>query len=600
MKILLVAVNAKYIHSNPAVYSLASCCRERARGGSLHWDGVEVPAPETEIAEYTINQQTSRILADIYGRKPDVLMFSCYIWNRREVVGLIRDAKSVMPDVDIWIGGPEVSFDAENILKTLPEARGIMRGEGEEIFCRLAALYSACGEKKRLPVRGELERVEGITFRDGETVVSCDEPQKCVDLDALPFPYEKSEGPENRIIYYESSRGCPFRCAYCLSSVDRTMRFRDVEKVKDELRIFIDSGVPQVKFVDRTFNCERERALDIWRFLAENDNGVTNFHFEIAGDILGDEELALLGSVRPGQFQLEIGVQSTNGRTLEEIRRNADLKRLGENVAAIKRAGNVHVHLDLIAGLPYEDYGSFSRSFDDVFAMGPDQLQLGFLKVLSGTPMEEKRDTYGIKHTAEPPYEVLKTRWISYEDIIRLKGVEEMVEVYHNSGQFGNSLALLMGHFAGPFSFFEALAGWYEDAGTAMVNVSRNARYERLLAFAADTLSGYDLEEFVTAMIFDYYMRDNVKSRPEFFGAERVEKSFSKAFYSIEAREHRYLSGGRYDTDDPRLLRKLTHLEKAGGRYYLFDYEDRDPLNGNARVIKIEERIYLERHTDLT
>ncbi len=614
MKILLVAINAKYIHSNLAVISLAEYAREKMMRENAGTDGEIPDAAEViiETAAYTINQPQEQILADIYGRKPDILMFSCYIWNRRQVEELAADAGKVMEKVDIWLGGPEVSFDAEDTLKKLHSVKGVMVGEGEETFYRLARSYAEVFRKSALfPEEGirqvilpfdeigipeadrslpdrELEKIGGIVFRRADGSISSGGPAEQVDFSQAPFPYEDSGEFENKIIYYESSRGCPFRCAYCLSSVDKTMRYRDTEKVKEELGIFLAKGVPQVKFIDRTFNCDGQRAANIWRFLRERDNGVTNFHFEIAGDILTEEELMLLKEMRPGQVQLEIGVQSTNEETLREINRPVDLTRLRSNVASVREGGNVHIHLDLIAGLPMEGYESFGTSFDDVFSMRPHQLQLGFLKVLKGTPMETRQERYGIRHREGPPYEVLETRWISYDELIRLKRVEEMVEVYFNSGQFGGALETLMKCFDGPFSFFERLAGWYDSRQDVMVNMSRNQRYQRLMEFACEMVTRQDMNRFIEAIVFDYYMRENIKTRPVFFGEETVEKSFSKEFYSREAREHRYLAGGRYDTDDPRLLRKLTHLEKAGGKYYLFDYENRNPIDGNARVIEVK------------
>ena len=495
---------------------------------------------------------------------------------------LARDVKKILPDTAVWLGGPEVSYDAGQVLKELPGISGVMAGEGEETFSRLAGWYEAGGGEE------ELSRIPGLVFRAESGEIVSTGPAPLMDLDDIPFPYGGLEGLEHRIIYYESSRGCPFSCSYCLSSIDKTVRFRSLELVKAELLFFMERRVPQVKFVDRTFNCKKSHAMAIWSFISEHDNGVTNFHFEISADLLDGEMLALIGNMRLGLIQLEIGVQTTNPETLSAIRRRTDLDRLRDAVAQVKRFHNTHRHLDLIAGLPFEDLESFIRSFDDVYRMEPDELQLGFLKVLKGTPMEERQERYGIRHTEAPPYEVLETRWISYGELVRLKRIEEMVEIDFNSGQFGGALDVLMERFDSPFAFFETLAGWYGSHQAVMVNMSRNQRYQRLMEFADEMLSPDDLDRFMEAMVFDYYMRENVKTRPVFFGTETVEKSFSKEFYSMEAREHRYLSGGRYDTDDPRLLRRLTHLEKAGGKYYLFDYERRDPVTGNACVAEVE------------
>lgn len=579
MKILLTAVNAKYIHSNLAIYSLSSYAEKM-----LSQDVALSVMPEIEIAEYTINQPVSKIITDIYRKKPDVLFLSCYIWNRKEIEEIAADMGKVRPDMDIWLGGPEVSFDSVEMLEQLTNVKGVLRGEGEDTFYNVVRAYAERGGSPD----ERLYTMEGVTFRDikGDIIVGPD--SRPLDLSQVPFPYETLEGFEHRIIYYESSRGCPFRCSYCLSSVEKTLRFRDMELVKKELAYFIERKVPQVKFIDRTFNCTHERATEIWRYIREHDNGITNFHFEIAGDLLKEEELELLRGMRPGQVQLEIGVQSTNEETLREIDRPMDFAYLSRVVRSIKECNNVHLHLDLIAGLPFEDYESFRKSFDDVFALRPHQLQLGFLKVLKGSPMEKRCVSYGLKHTELPPYEVMETNWITYDDLIKLKSVEEMVEVYYNSGQFVNTIELLIRDMESPFVFFEKLAQWYETQGSEMLNFSRNQRYEMLLDFASG-LENADPEKVKAAMTFDYYMRENAKNRPQFLGEENVSKAFSKEFYSREARRHRFLKGGRLDTDDPRLLRKLTHIERYGDRYYLFDYSHRSPMDGNARVVEIED-----------
>lgn len=580
MKILLTAVNAKYIHSNLAVYSLASYAKERFAG-----DGE---LPEIEIAEYTINQPVGRIITDIYLKKPDLIMFSCYIWNRIEIEEIAADLGKVMPDVDIWAGGPEVSFDAADVLERIKALKGVICGEGEEIFFELVKAYRDAYPYRGKPDDRHLQETDGIVFRDGSGVIVTTMPHAPIELSRAPFPYDSLNDFENRIIYYESSRGCPFRCSYCLSSVEKSLRFRDRELVEKELAFFLERKVPQVKFIDRTFNCDRERALRIWRFLRDNDNGITNFHFEIAGDIMDEAQLELLSELRPGQVQLEIGVQSTNAKTLEEINRPMDFAGLGRVVERIKSSGNIHLHLDLIAGLPFEDYESFRSSFDDVFALRPEQLQLGFLKVLKGSPIAGRCEEYGLKFTEAPPYEVLETKWISFDELIKLKGVEEMTEVYYNSGQFGNTVEMLLEHFDSSFDFFEELALWYGRSGMEMISFSRNQRYENLLKFGMEIIPDSDVKNLREAVITDYYLRENVKTRPVFLGEDMVEKRFSKGFYSRESREHRYLSGGRCDTDDPRLLRKLTHIEKMGEDYYLFDYTHRDPMNNNALMIKLQ------------
>ena len=406
MRILLAACNAKYIHSNPAVYDLRAYA-SRFKESVL-------------LGEYTINQTKDEVLKDIYRSGAEVVCFSCYIWNISYIKDLIHDLKKILPGTAFWVGGPEVSFDAEKLLKELPQLTGVMVGEGEETFLELAAYY--------IEGKGTLEQIRGIAYRNGEEI--CHNGwREIMDLSKVPFAYEKTEDFTNRIIYYESSRGCPFSCSYCLSSIDKKLRFRDLSLVRKELQFFLDRKVPQVKFVDRTFNCRHDHAMAIWQYIQDHDNGVTNFHFEISADLIREEELELMSHMRPGLIQLEIGVQSTNPETIQAIHRTMNLEKLKKSVARIKSYGNIHQHLDLIAGLPYEDYESFRNSFNDVYGMEPDQLQLGFLKVLKGSSMYQEAEKYQILYKDREPYEVLCTRWISYKDILRLKMVESMVEV---------------------------------------------------------------------------------------------------------------------------------------------------------------------------
>lgn len=668
MKFLLVALNAKYIHSNLAVHSLKEyCVRQFQKAG--------VKSPQIEIAEYTINQPLAKILADIYERKADVLFFSCYIWNRQEIEQLVRDLQKIRPDADVWLGGPEVSFDMPEALEAFAKATGIIRGEGEEAFFRLVRAYANRGlgqadedhdlgkadenhgdggaetepdnsagisgsfliesadlvearqrtflksadlikarqqtllkadhliEKRRqIPlIAGGFVEAQQQTLSESDRLLKVKplhletdsliaiKTQKPLSMDELPFPYENLADFANRIIYYESSRGCPFRCSYCLSSIEKSLRFKSLDLVKRQLAFFLAHNVKQVKFIDRTFNCNHDHALAIWQYLKEHDNGVTNFHFEIAGELLADSELDLLEKMRPGQIQLEIGVQSTHERTLAEINRPADFSRLSQVVRRLKKPGNIHIHLDLIAGLPFEDLERFKHSFNEVFSLRPHQLQLGFLKVLKGSPLAEHCTAYGLKYSDAPPYEVLETKWISYGQLLQMKAVEEMVEIYYNSGQYTQGLKVLLDAFENPFAFFEKLCAWHQENGLTLLHFSRNQRYEHLLRFGERYIAEQpQRERFQEALIYDYYSRDNEKNRPEFFGAARVEKAFAKAFYSEEARRHRHLNEPQYENiTDPRVLRRLTHLEKLGDSYYLFDYTKRNPVTGNVDAVKI-------------
>lgn len=576
MKYLLVAVNAKYIHSNPAVYSL------RAYAGEKYGEHIE-------LAEYTINQRTEDILADIYQRKPDAIGFSCYIWNIRMIRELLAELPKVLEHTELWLGGPEVSYDAPGMLIQFPHLKGIIVGEGEATFRELMAYY----------VEGDrsLSEIAGLYLPEGFTPM-----RPLLSMDELPFLYGDLEQFQNRIIYYESARGCPYSCSYCLSSIDKRVRLRSVELVQKELQFFLDKKVPQVKFVDRTFNCVHEHAMAIWKYISEHDNGVTNFHFEISADILRPEEIALLNQMRPGLVQLEIGVQSTNPDTISAIDRVMNVERLEQVVASIRRGKNIHQHLDLIAGLPGEDYNSFRNSFDRVYGMKPDQLQLGFLKVLKGSPMEERAGDYELVYTSQPPYEVLKTKWLSYEEVLRLKQVEEMVELYYNSNQFRYTLAVLEKDFPGPFAMFEQMAAYYREKGYFLNSPARAYRYQVLYDFALSVSPGRK-ELYRELLVFDLYLREKVKSRPEFAGETgEDEKEYQRAFYLREEKEHRYLKG--YEEYDHRQLAKMTHLEhftypvwnpEAAGKgvrtsgSVLFDYRNRDALTYDAAFWLLED-----------
>ncbi len=582
MKFLLTAVNAKFIHSNPAIYSLRSyaLAKEPELSGKI------------ELAEYTINHELSAILADIYRRQPDVVGFSCYIWNWTMVQELVREVHKLLPDTQIWLGGPEVSYEPQKALQDLPEVTGIMVGEGEETFLELMRYYI---HKEQDAAPGELANISGLYLPGGSTGA-----RGLVDLSEVPFLYEDLSAFENRIIYYESSRGCPFRCSYCLSSVDKTVRLRDIEIVKKELQYFLDNRVAQVKFVDRTFNVSHAHAMAIWEYIKEHDNGVTNFHFEIEADLLTEEELALLASLRPGLAQMEIGVQSTNPETLREIRRHASVERIGEVVACLRRAHNIHVHLDLIAGLPYEDYETFRKSFNEVYAMKPEQLQLGFLKVLKGSYMYEMADTYGLKYLTKPPYEVLFSKWLPYEDVVRLKKVEEMVELYYNSNQFTHILPVLERSFADAFAMYEALAEYYEMQGYFVHTPSRAYRYEVLLQFALSNAPEQE-ELFQELLTYDMYLRENLKARTNFMKDLKNWHGQLQAFYEKEEVQPQWLKG--YEGYHARQLSKMTHMEvftypvwETEGQehklespeFVLFDYKERDPLTGSARTVRVE------------
>ena len=541
MKILLAACNAKYIHSNLAVYDL--------KAYSSDYDEHVI------LREYTINQPKDEILKDIYSSGADVVCFSCYIWNISFVRELIRDLVKILPKTAFWAGGPEVSYDAEKFLTEMPEMTGVMVGEGEKTFHDLLEFY--------IDGKDSLEEVSGIAYRTGDKIIH-NGWRDLMDLSAIPFVYEHLEKFENRIIYYESSRGCPFSCSYCLSSIDKKLRFRDLELVKKELQFFLDHRVPQVKFVDRTFNCKHEHAMTIWKYILEHDNGVTNFHFEISADLLREEEMELMSQMRPGLIQLEIGVQSTNPETIRAIHRHMDLKKLEHCVNRVHSFRNIHQHLDLIAGLPYEDYDTFHQSFNDVYQMKPDQLQLGFLKVLKGSLMQKEAEVYGIVYKEKEPYEVLSTNWLTYGEVLKLKMVESMVEVYYNSGQFWHTLEYLVPLEKDAFTFYEKLGSFYEKKGYSEISHSRMRRYEILLEYLQEE-TDVPTEVAAQKMLYDLYLREKLKKRPVFAPDQ---KQYETAVWNY--RKNNQVS-------------KTAHIEVfENGTVILFDYEKRDPLSNNA------------------
>ena len=575
MKTVLVAINAKYIHSNLAVYSLRSYARTFGY--------------EPKLLEFTINQQKDQILKGIYEAKPDLLCFSCYIWNLSYAEEIIEDIKKILPKVTIWAGGPEVSYDAPKFLKRHPEVDGIMCAEGEKTLTELISYYEIGKSQGK-----SLDGINGIVYQENKTIHQTP-LRDIMNMDDLVFPYEDLKDFEHKIIYYESSRGCPFSCSYCLSSIDKKLRFRSFSLVEKELEFFLAHKVPQVKFVDRTFNCKKSHAMAIWTYIKEHDNGITNFHFEVAADLLTEDEIALIQTMRPGLIQLEIGVQSTNEKTLAEIHRKTDFEEITRKVKAVQKGENVHQHLDLIAGLPYENYESFGHSFNDVYALKPEQLQLGFLKVLKGSYMAEAAEGYGCVHKAKPPYEVLGTRWLSYEEILKLKGVEEMVEVYYNSGQFQKTIRAMEYLFETAFSMYEELADFYEKNGYNEVSHTRIRRYEILQEFLQEKEA--NLEYFKQLMIFDLYARENMKTRPQWANDLSAYKMQILDFYKKEEENPELLTD--YQGYQARQKIKMTHIEvftydvineneEKGAYPVLFDYKKRSPLTNDAKAVFVQ------------
>lgn len=565
-KFLLVAINSKYIHSNLAVYCL--------KAATAYSDKVY-------IREFTINNQLEDILKNIYLEKPDVIGISCYIWNINYVKELLPELNKLLPGVKIWLGGPEVSYNTEEYAGRYENVAGVIKGEGEAVFKELMDCYME-GREKDIP------SIPGITtVSDGKII---DNPCTLVyDMSDSVMPYYaagyKEDDYKNKIIYYESSRGCPFSCSYCLSSVDKHLRFRNTELVLTDLKVFLDNKVALVKFVDRTFNCNREHSRKILRFIRDNDNGITSFHFEIAADILEEEDIRIMNSLRPGLIQLEIGVQSTNQDTIKAIHRVMNLDKLRNNVAAIRKCRNIHMHLDLIAGLPYEDINSFRKSFNDIYDMKPDNLQFGFLKLLHGSLMREEKDKYGIVARDIPPYEVLYTKYLSYDDILKLKQVEKVLDMYYNSNMFVLSVRYLSGSFDDSFAMYELLSECFERRYSDGSLPSRNGKFELLYDFAGDYLNEHDMMVFGEMLRFDMYLRDNVKSLPECFAFNKDESLRAKKYSG----EHKLTKAEHIE------IFKINPVEYrdngnvvCGDTVIYFDYLIRD-YDNNATIKILEE-----------
>lgn len=572
MKVLLVAVNAKYIHSNLAVYSLKEYTEKY--GKNEH---------EIKIKEYTINQYTEEIVADIYEEQADIIGFSCYIWNIQQVMEVINDLKSVCPKKDIWVGGPEVSYNAVQVLSDNANVDYVMCGEGEEILKQFLDNY----------YEGKLQRkdINGLVYReDGQIKVN--PMMNPVDISDIPFVYRDMKHFENKIIYYETSRGCPFSCSYCLSSIDKKIRFRNLDLVKEELQFFIDNKTSQVKFVDRTFNCNPKHAMEIWRYIKENDNGITNFHFEIAADLMTEEELELISDMRPGLIQLEIGVQSVNEETLQAIHRKTDIDEIENITGRIRQNKNIHQHLDLIAGLPYEDYSSFKNSFNTVYAMKPDQLQLGFLKVLNGAGISEETKEYGIVCSSRPPYDVLKTKWLTFDGILRLKEIETVVEIYYNSLQFSETIRKLEEFFKSPFDMYERLGRYYKKYSAGGVKHSRVNRYVLLLDFIMEELNLTEEDSFTwkELLTLDFYLRENAKTRPVFAKSlEDYKHKIHKIYCHPQLKEELE----SYVNYSSKQIEHMTHIEVLKGRYILFDYQNRNALTKAASTVDVTTYLQL-------
>lgn len=544
MKALLAAINAKYIHTSLSVRTLKAYA----------------DCDDVEFCEYTINERAEDILRSVYLKRADAVLFSCYIWNIEMCLAVAQMLKKVAPHTKIIFGGPEVSYDDEYIRK-YDFIDALIRGEGEETF-------------KEWLEKGE--DIKGMTYRRGGKIIHNPDRELIHDITNIPFPYTDEDIEQNRgkLIYYESSRGCPFRCSYCLSSTIHNVRFRDIETVKKELMFFVRHKVPIVKFVDRTFNADRKRTCELVKFLIDNADETT-FHFEVAADLINDELIDLFRIAPAGLFQLEIGVQSTNDKTIDAIDRKTDFKEICSAVRRVHEAGGVHMHLDLIAGLPFEDIASFKKSFDDVFKLRPHVLQLGFLKLLRGTRIRSEEEKYGYRYNSKPPYEVLKNDFISYDDILLLKGIEEIFERYYNSGVFENAMEYLLKKYSSPFELFCDIWLFYEKNGYSAAGQSRNSLYEILSQFCCDEL-------FLDILKLDYFTNNKGANTPK-WALREYNRNLLKERFEILTAEFVAENFAEYEGIAPKEIVKRLNFEE-------FEYDVLGNLERKRNIIIFDNK----------
>lgn len=568
MKVLITTLNSKYIHTALSVRYLKRYYE--ANKGSL--------TSVLEMKEYTINNQLDEIIEDIALSSYDVVAFSCYIWNIEQTIKIVNTLKKIQPALKIILGGPEVTHETEDLFKINKNIDYVLVGEGEESFLRLI---------EALELGNPLEVVNGLFYRSefGISQTPFNPSANDVITERLPFPYESFEGLDHKILYYESSRGCPYNCKYCLSSTIKGVRYFPIDKVQKDLMTFINQKVMQVKFVDRTFNADRKRALDIMTFIHENDNGYTNFHFEITATMLDEDTLQFLEKVRPELFQFEVGVQSTNEKTLKEIDRNIPFERIKETCSRIKSYQNIHLHLDLIAGLPFEGFDSFMKSMDDLFTIGPEKIQLGFLKLLKGAQLRINAEQYGMIYRDYPPYEILETKWLSYRELSKLKHMEDLLDHYYNSGKFQYTMAYLVKQSDKTFSkvleeMYEVWQKqlWFENKHSLM------ELYRRLFAYA-ESIEAIDKNLFKELLRFDY-LRYNRKKGDGFFEISYPNnfKNQCHAFLQNEENVERYLP--RFVGTAAKTIIKQVHFE-------IFSYNIIQLIHKDFEAVEKRETIIL-------
>ncbi|MBP3929715.1 MAG: B12-binding domain-containing radical SAM protein [Peptostreptococcaceae bacterium] len=542
MKILLTTLNSKFIHTNLAIRYLKHFVKD-------------INDIEVDIREYTINNELDYILKDINKNSYDVILFSTYIWNVNDIVKLCHNLKKINPNVKIALGGPEVTYDSENSMNTHDFVDYILYGEGELVFKDFV---------KYLKGEINIEEVKGLVYRENGKVIKNKPMELLQNLDLIPSPYEnidKSEY-ENRIVYYETSRGCPFNCQYCLSSTIQGLRYFSIDRVKKDLKALIDARVSQIKFIDRTFNANKKFAMEIMQFLMENDNDYTTYHFEVTAHLLTDDMLDFLSKCKEGLFQFEIGVQSTNDKVLEAVGRRDDFKKLSYVVQKIATFRNIHQHLDLIAGLPYEDYKSFEKSFNDVFNLGIEHLQLGFLKMIKGTGVRNEADKHEYRYKDYPPYEILYNKYISYDEIIKLKDIEEILEKYYNSKNFVLSMKYIIQNYykQSPFKFFEDFATYFDENGYFDASQGKNQLYKILLDFYVEKVNT-NIELFKEILKYDYISLGKTSNVPSFMNKIDIEdfKNRCHIFLQDNYNISKYIP--RFENTPAKQIIKYVHFE---------------------------------------
>ncbi|MDI9496304.1 MAG: DUF4080 domain-containing protein [Bacillota bacterium] len=561
MKILLITLDSKYIHANLAVRYLKKYCGD--------FDIV--------IKEFTINQRPEYILGEILAEGPDLICFSCYIWNIdyiKDISYIIKESKS---EARLLYGGPEVSFEIKELMESNPFIDFVIFGEGEETFKEFLEEI-----QKPSPL---LRKIKGLAFRENNEAIINESRGLIDNLDIINYPYEPEEEFENKIIYYESSRGCPFSCSFCLSSIDKKLRFFSMERVKRDLKMLLNTKARQIKFVDRTFNADYRRSMEIMEYIVENNKNNMTIHFEITADIINDQFLSFLGKMPVNMFQFEIGVQSLNVDTLCEIDRHMDKDKLSRAIREIGKNKNIHLHLDLIAGLPYEDYESFKKSFDGIYKLNAEKIQLGFLKVLKGTKIFRDKEKHGIKHTLKAPYEVICTKYISLGELLKLKNIEELVDKYYNEKYFNKSIKYAAGTWfaESPFEFYSSFSDYWQKYDLYNKAHSRKKLYRILYDYVKD-MKGID-DEFIQALKFDYIFNNQFEELPDYLDRESEDrfKSLKKGLaHDVDFKNKYFPSSEEKIVNDFRIC-------QIGGNIILFIYRDRENIFNRCETYVVND-----------